>query len=180
MAAGFPAAPVLVFAQRPIAALLVGGGMAPAAAAVLPWLAAGALLSGLLALHFGLAFQITRRTTWMLAAVVPAAALNLAANGVLLPRYGVMAAAWTTLGSYAVATALAIALGRRHFAVPFPARDALRTAAACVPLALFVRLEPFSTAGAAVLVLAAAAAVYAVSAFALDVAGVRRGAAPGS
>jgi len=180
MTAGFPAATVLVFAPGPVAALLVGGGMAPAAAAMLPWLAAGALLSGFMALHFGLAFQITRRTTGLLAAVVPAAALNVAANLVLLPRYGVMAAAWTTLGSYAVATALVIALGRRHFAVPFPAGAAARTAAACVPLALFVRLQPFSTPGAAVLVLTAAAAVYAVSAFALDVAGVRTGVAPRS
>ena len=173
MAAGFPAATLLVFAPLPVARLLVGGGMAPQAALVLPWLGVGALCSGLLALHFALAFQIARRTTWMLAAVAPAAILNLLANLVLLPRHGVIAAGWTTLGSYMVATLLAVWLGRRHFVVPFPGGDALRTAAACVPLALFARLAASATLPQAALALGGSALVYAASAYALDVAGLR-------
>lgn len=177
MAAGFPVTTLLVAAPEPVASLLVGGGMAPDAAAALPWLASGALLAAFTSVYFALAFQVTRRTTGMVVALVPAAVLNVAANLLLLPRYGAIAAAWTTFGSQAVAAALALGLGRRLFRVPLPARDAARTALACVPLALVVRAGRGSTGGSAVVLLAAAAAVYLLSAFALDVGGVRRAAA---
>jgi hypothetical protein len=64
--------------------------------------------------------------------------------------------------------------------VPFPAGDAVRTAAACVPLALFLRLGASGPLPEAVAVLGGAGLVYAASAFALDVAGVRRAALPRS
>jgi O-antigen/teichoic acid export membrane protein len=172
MALAFPAATLLACAPRAVAELLAGRALAPGAALVLPWVAAGALLSGLLALHFGLAFQIARRTRAMVAAVAPAAALNVCANLVLLPRFGVIAAAWTTLGGYAVALAVALWLGRRHFPVPFPPAEAARTAAACVPAGLFA-LAASRHAGAPAGVLAGAGAVYACAALALDVAGAR-------
>jgi O-antigen/teichoic acid export membrane protein len=72
----------------------------------------------------------------MLAAVGPPALLNVAANILLLPRFGMMAAAWTTVGSYMLAIVLSVALGRRHVRTPFPPRAAGRTLVACLPLAL--------------------------------------------
>jgi len=174
MALGSPASALLVFAPRPVAGLLAGPGLAPGAAAVLPWVGAGALLSALVALHFGLAFQVARRTPAMVAAIAPAAVLNLAANLVLLPRYGVMAAAWTTLGGYALALAATLLLGRRHFAVPFPWPDAARTLLACVPLAVVARGAPAAGGLAPAAWLAAAGAAYLLAALVLDVAGVRR------
>lgn len=131
---GFPAATILVVAAQPIASLLAGGGLAGEAARVIPLLAIGSLLSGLLAHHFTLAFQLTRKTQWMLVAMGIPAALNFAANLILIPRYGAIAAAWTTVGGYALALLLAILLGRRQTAIPFPPRTAALTLAACVML----------------------------------------------
>jgi O-antigen/teichoic acid export membrane protein len=71
----------------------------------------------------------------MLAAVGPPAALNLVANLVLVPRYGMIAAGWTTVACYALAVALTLAIGGRAVRIPFPAGAMLRTAALCVPLA---------------------------------------------
>jgi len=173
MVLGFPAATLLVCAPGVVAGVLAGPGLAPVAARVLPWVGAGALLSALLALHFALAFQIARRTRDMVRAVAPAAALNLGANLVLLPRYGVVAAGWTTLGGYAVALATALWLGRRHFAVPFPPRHVVRAAAACAPMALFAARVPPAAVGGAAGVLAGAGALYACAALALDAGGVR-------
>jgi O-antigen/teichoic acid export membrane protein len=136
MALGFPAATVLILAPEPITALLIGGGMADRAAEIVPWLAVGSLLSAFVSLHFSLAFQLSRRTTWLLAAVGPPALLNIVANIVLLPRFGMIAAAWTTVGSYALTTILAVAIGRRHVRIPFPAAPAARALAACIPLGL--------------------------------------------
>jgi O-antigen/teichoic acid export membrane protein len=140
IALGFPAATILIVSPEPIARLLAGGGLAGDAARVIPWLAVGSLLSCLLTLHFSLAFQLARKTRWMLAAVGIPALLNVAANLALIPRYGMVAAGWTTVGAYALAVVLAVVLGRRHVAIPFPLRTAALTAAACLPLAALLHL----------------------------------------
>jgi O-antigen/teichoic acid export membrane protein len=135
IALGFPAATLLVFAPEPIARLLAGGGLAEEASRAVPLLAIGALLSGLLAHHFALAFQLTRHTHRMLAAMGIPAALNLAANLFLIPRFGMLAAAWTTVASYGLALALTIILGRRDLAIPFPLKYTSKVCCWCVPLA---------------------------------------------
>jgi O-antigen/teichoic acid export membrane protein len=137
---GFPAATILVFAPEPIARLLAGGGLAQDAARMIPWLAIGSLLSALLTHHFAVAFQLTRRTRWMLVAVGVPAALNAAANLLLVPRYGMAAAGWTTVGGYALAVTLSILIGRRQVRIPFPLRTAALTLLACAPLAVLLRL----------------------------------------
>jgi O-antigen/teichoic acid export membrane protein len=136
---GFPATTLLIAAPRPIALLLAGSGLAGEAAFVLPWLAVGALLSSFLTHYFTLPFQLARQTPAMIAAIGIPALLNVGANLLLLPRYGVIAAAWTTVAGYALALMLAIALGRRHGAVPFPAGTAAATLALCLPLGLLAR-----------------------------------------
>lgn len=135
IALGFPAATVLIVAPGPIADVLIGGGMAEESARLIPLLAVGSLLSCFLSLHFALAFQLTRKTHWMLLALGPAALLNVAANVVLIPRFGAVAAGWTTVAGYALALALALLLGRRQVTIPFPPRTALLTLLACLPLA---------------------------------------------
>jgi O-antigen/teichoic acid export membrane protein len=136
---GFPAATILVAAPEPVAYLLAGGGLAGEAARMIPWLAIGALLSAFLTHNFSIAFQLTRRTHWMLVAVGVPATLNVAANLILVPRYGIAAAGWTTVGCYALAVALAVVLGRRHVRIPFPPRTAAVTLLACAALAALLR-----------------------------------------
>ncbi|HEX8644095.1 MAG TPA: polysaccharide biosynthesis C-terminal domain-containing protein [Allosphingosinicella sp.] len=137
---GLPTATVLIVAPEPIASVLAGGGLAGEAARLIPWLAVGSLLSCLLSHHFSLAFQLTRKTLWMLVAMGLPALLNVAANLVLIPRYGSIAAGWTTVAAYALALTLAILLGRREVAIPFPLRTAGLALLACLPLAVFLRL----------------------------------------
>jgi O-antigen/teichoic acid export membrane protein len=134
IALGLPAATVLVFAPEPIARLLAGGGLAEDAARMIPWLAVGSLLAALLSHHFALAFQLSRRTWSMLAAVGVPAVLNAAANFLLVPRYGIVAAGWMTVAGYALAALLALFIGRRQVRVPFPLGTAALTLLGCVPL----------------------------------------------
>jgi O-antigen/teichoic acid export membrane protein len=128
---GLPMAAAFAILREPLARFAGGAGLAAPAAAVLPLLAAGALLSWLLQLHFALAFQLQRRTLGMLFCLGTAAAANIAANLVLIPRYGMIAAGWTTIAGYGLALALAAGTGRRHYRVPFPARYAVPTALLC-------------------------------------------------
>jgi O-antigen/teichoic acid export membrane protein len=140
---------------------------------VLPWTAAGALLSSFLTLHFAVGFQIAHRSKWMLLTVAPAAALNVLLNVLLLPTYGILAAGWSMVASYAVALMLTIWFGGRHFKVPFSMSDAWRTAIACVPLAAFLQLEFQRTVSSLALMLGGGALVYGAAALALNVAGSR-------
>lgn len=72
-----------------------------AAAPVLPLVAAGTLLYGLSEIgNVGIALH--KRSTVSMANTAIAAGLNIAFNIVLVPRYGFMAAAYTTIGAYAV------------------------------------------------------------------------------
>lgn len=128
---GLPMTAAFTILRGPLARLAGGAALAGPAAAVLPLLAVGALLSWLLQLHFALAFQLRRRTFGMLFCLGTAAAANIAANLVLIPRYGMIAAAWTTVAGYALALALAIGIGRRHHAIPFPRLYAVAIAFLC-------------------------------------------------
>jgi O-antigen/teichoic acid export membrane protein len=172
-AVGLPVTILLVCAPAVLTSAIIGDQLAAAAAEVLPWTAIGALLAALLTLHFVLGFQVTHRTKWTLFAVAPAAAFDIVANILLLPRFGIVAAGWSMVASYAVALALTIRFGRRHFRVPFSISDASRTIAACVPLAGFLQLEFQPTFGGLVLMLGGGALIYAASALALDVAASR-------
>jgi O-antigen/teichoic acid export membrane protein len=172
-AVGLPITVLLVCAPGALTSAIVGDQLAAAAAEVLPWTAVGALLAALLTFHFVLGFQVTHRTKWTLFAVAPAAAFDIVSNILLLPRFGMVAAGWSMVASYAVALALTIRFGRQHFRVPYSFSDALRTAAACVPLAAFLQLEFQPTFGGLVLLLSGGALIYAASALALNVAASR-------
>jgi O-antigen/teichoic acid export membrane protein len=139
MSIGLPITTLLVCSPGPLVALFAGGGLAAEAEAVVPWVAIGSLLGALLSLHFGLAFQLASRTGGMIAVLAPAAILNVVANLLLLPVFGMIAAAWTTVAAYAFALCLSACLGRRHHRIPFPVKDAMISAAACIPLAALLR-----------------------------------------
>jgi O-antigen/teichoic acid export membrane protein len=172
-AVGLPVTVLLACAPGVLTSAIVGDRLAAAAAEVLPWTAIGALLAALLTLHFVLGFQVTHRTRWTLFAVAPAAAFDIVSNILLLPRFGMVAAGWSMVASYALALALTIRFGRSHFRVPFSVSEALRTLAACVPLAGFLQLEFQPAFSGLLLMLGGGALIYAASALALDVAASR-------
>jgi O-antigen/teichoic acid export membrane protein len=173
IAIGLPVTTLFVCVPHSLASVVIGGELAGPAAEVLPWTALGALLSAFLTLHFATAFQISRRTKWMLVAVAPAVAFNILSNALLLPRFGIIAAGWSMVASYAIALVLAIRFGSRHFRVPFSFLEALRTAAACSPLVAFLQLDFPSTILGFILMLGGGALVYAASALALNVVDIR-------
>lgn len=137
---GLTTAAALAVGAAPLARLLAGPDLAPDAAQMVPWLAIGAFLSGLLTHHFSLAFQLSRKTPWMIPVIGVPALLNIVANLVLIPRFGMIAAGWTTVGGYALALGLAIAIGRRHVPIPFPVVPALAMLAVCLALSGLLRM----------------------------------------
>lgn len=107
----------LALALPPLAAL-IGGPRYQPALGLIPVIAYGYLWAALYGLW--VAFLIRRDQTPALALLSgAAAAVNLAGNYLLVPRFGIAAAAWTTVGSYALLSlAVRLRLGSHAEDIP--------------------------------------------------------------
>jgi O-antigen/teichoic acid export membrane protein len=158
-----PAALGLALVARPLADVMVG-----------PALRTGALFLGLTNSYTHQAFMLGRRTGLLLAAMSLPAAANLALCFWLIPRFGLAGAVWATTASYGIGLVASAALGRFAEPLPIPIAAIARTAAATAIMGLAVAALP-SLGGFPELALKAGvgAAVYAIAAYALDIAGLR-------
>lgn len=105
---------------------------------IMGYVAAGALLLGLQQ-RFQMPFLFLKRTGELFAVIVIAALTNVVLNVLLVPRWGYMAAAATTLCAYTVLAFTTIVLSRRLLLWHFPAASCLRASLATVAMALTVR-----------------------------------------
>ncbi|SFS41953.1 polysaccharide biosynthesis C-terminal domain-containing protein [Brevundimonas viscosa] len=171
---GLPAAAGVALVSRPLAEVLIGEELRVAAASITPWIALSALLYGLTAYYFGQAFTLGRRTKRLLAAMALPAAANVVLNLVLVPRYGLMGAAWATAASFALGLAATLLMGRRVLALPVAWDSLVRCGIATAVMAALVSLLP-PIGGLAELALDATTGgiVYALAALTLNAAGVR-------
>jgi O-antigen/teichoic acid export membrane protein len=96
---------------------------------VIPMVAFGILLLGLQH-RFQAGFAFYKKTHLTLYCMVAAGLLNIGLNFLFVPKYGYMAAAATTLASYAFLLASIIWLSRRYFVWEFPFRSLVKAACA--------------------------------------------------
>ncbi|KQW83904.1 lipopolysaccharide biosynthesis protein [Brevundimonas sp. Root1279] len=174
MLIGLPAAAGVALVARPLAEVLIGEELRVAAASITPWIALSALLYGLTAYYFGQAFTLGRKTKHLLAAMAVPAVLNVVLNLILVPRFGLIGAAWATAASFGVGLFATMILGRRIIALPVPWANLVRCSLATGVMALVVSVLP-PIGGIAELVLdsVTGAAVYAAAALALNASSVR-------
>jgi O-antigen/teichoic acid export membrane protein len=100
-----------------------------AAAAVIPVVALAYVLHGVFLLT-SVGIGIARQARYYPIVTAAAATANVVGNLVLIPRFGMMGAAWATVVSYAVMAALGFVLSRRLYPIPFETARLLRLAAA--------------------------------------------------
>jgi O-antigen/teichoic acid export membrane protein len=169
-----PAAVGLALVARPLADVLVGEGLRDAAAQVTPWIAVGGFFAGVTTYYFHQAFTLARRTKLLLLAMTFPALANVALNLVLVPRFGVIGAAWATAASYAFGAVASWAFGRRVGALPIPWETVGKCGLATGLMAIAVYAVP-SIGGVAELAAEASVGllVYGLAAWALDAAGLR-------
>jgi O-antigen/teichoic acid export membrane protein len=159
---------------RPLAEVLIGENLRVAAASVTPWIALSALFFGLTAYYFGQAFTLGKKTRRLLIAMAVPAGLNVVLNLILVPRFGLMGAAWATAASFAVGMIATMLIGRRVVALPVPWENLTRCAVATGAMALAVsRLPAIGGFGELMLDASVGAAAYAAAALTLNAAGVR-------
>jgi O-antigen/teichoic acid export membrane protein len=171
---GLPAAAGVALVARPLSEVLIGEELRTAAASVTPWIALSALLFGLTAYYFGQAFTLGKKTRRLLIAMAIPAGLNVVLNLVLVPRFGLMGAAWATAASFGLGMVATMLIGRRVVALPIPWESLARCGVATGIMALVVSSLP-AVGGLGELMLDAGvgAMVYAAAALTLNAAGVR-------
>jgi O-antigen/teichoic acid export membrane protein len=99
------------------------------AAVVTPWIALGVMFQGLY-LVGSIGLIITKRTTRYPLATGFAALVSLLANALLIPRYGMLGAAWANAIAYATLAAVTIGFSWRLYPIPYEWSRLLRIAAA--------------------------------------------------
>lgn len=157
-----------------IAHVMAGPAFAPSAARLMPIIAAAVFLNAVRAHYVAHAMHLTKRTWEILVASVPAAIINVVLNIVLLPRAGLMGAAWASLIAYAVALAISMWQAHVYFPLPFPVRETGKALAATVVMCVALRLLAFPQTGLGLVCLVVAgAAIYAVLVAAIDIGRLR-------
>lgn len=97
---------------------VIGADFRPAAAQVVPWIAASAAIAGIKAFHLDVAFQLAKAPKWQVYTAAISALMNVALNFLLIPILGLQGAAIATLISLSAACLLSWLIGRRVFPVP--------------------------------------------------------------
>ncbi len=174
LAVAAPACVGLMLIAPQLAGITVGPAFRTGLVALLPIVAATALIRMMSAHFIDHAYHLARRSDLMLLAYGPFAVLNLGIDVVLIPRFGVLGAAWAALGCLSLQCLISALLARRVFPLWLPPADIARVAAALLPMIVFARMidltDPWLHLGA---VMAESVVSYAVMLIVLDLAGLR-------
>ncbi len=88
------------------------------AAVVIPWIALAVTFQGVYLLT-SIGLNITKRTEYYPVAAGAAAAANITANVILIPRFGILGPAWANVISYATLTTIAFILSQRFYPIRY-------------------------------------------------------------
>lgn len=170
-----PACVGVALASKPIASVLVGPDFREGVALLIPVVSAASLMRGV-AVHFiEHAFHLSRRSDHMLGVYVVVTILNIGLNWTLLPRFGVMAAAWTAVGSQFLLLLLDFYVGQRNLKFHIHAGTIARIGLATLAMALVLLGFHFPNSWAGVgEMIGLGVLTYGLVAIGLDIVGARQ------
>jgi O-antigen/teichoic acid export membrane protein len=141
-AVALPCSVGIALLAEPVAAVFLGEQFRETAVQLIPIVAAATLLSGMKSYYFDLGFQLGKKTKKQIWSVLFAAIVNIVLNLLLIPRYGMMGAAYATLAAYAIALYVSYLLGKNVFKVPVPLTEMLKVSLATLVMAGVVYYLP--------------------------------------
>jgi O-antigen/teichoic acid export membrane protein len=157
-----------------IAATFVGEALRHDAARVIPWLAAAIFVGCFKSYYLDLPFQVCRVTRYQGYIAVMMAVVNVALNLLLLPRYGILGAAWATLAAFLIGAFMSWRVGRRIHVLPGIGKDFLKATFASATMALALRaLPPLNGIHWLIIKISYGAGVYVIASWVLNVSGCR-------
>lgn len=141
----FPAVGGLLILASPIAHTLFGRHFQTGAELIIALVAAGTALYGLRTFYFDQAFELSRQTRPQAAISVLATAAAVVCSLILIPRYGAIGAAFSSLLSNALGISVSIVWGRRIFPLPFAGASWLQAGFATVGMLAILMVIPIGT-----------------------------------
>ena len=108
---------------------------------VISWTAIGVFFQGFYLLT-SIGLNITKRTTYYPIATISAAAVNILLNFLLIPRFGIVGAAWANGAGYAVQAGLGYAFAQRFYPIAYEWGRLARVCAAAIAAAVGAHLLP--------------------------------------
>lgn len=127
-----------------IARVLVAPQYHVALAAMMPWLAACAVLMGFRASYVDLAFHLGKRTGFLVQVVVVAVLVNIALGVALIPPWGYVGASVAMTCAFGVALVHASFLAGRAYPIPLPIRETCGVVLATGLMAAVIEMTPAS------------------------------------
>ena len=115
---GLPLAAGLSVLSSDISKLLFGIEYQQDASMVMPWLTAAIFVATFKSYFLDVVFQLHHATKYQSYIAIMMLLVNVALNLVLLPRYGIIAAAWATLAAFLVGTIMSWIIAKKIFSVP--------------------------------------------------------------
>ena len=172
-----PATAGMAIIAAKLANLILGPEFHDAASRLIPIIVFAWLLRSISYQFVHVSFQLRKKPVLMGIQGVTILASNVACMAILVPRYQVMGAAWAMLASEAIGVLVGYLLSRRAYRLPFDMRGIARVAAATAIMAVPTYMIDRHFSGDSLIDLAlpvvAGMILYALAAFALNVAGVR-------
>ena len=101
-----------------LSGLLLGIEYRDTAVELLPWIALAAMLAGIKAYYFDIAFHLGCGTVKLVWVSVGTASVNIIFNLMWIPHYGILGAAYATVLTYLIGTITSAWLGRHFFTLP--------------------------------------------------------------
>ncbi|WP_341677798.1 polysaccharide biosynthesis C-terminal domain-containing protein [Niveibacterium sp. SC-1] len=171
-----PSAAGFILVAPTLAGVLLGAAYHERATQLMPWFVFTAFAGGVRMYLLELPLHLTRRLGLQSVVVAICAALALLLNLLLVPRYGVLAAAIVAGAVQALGGAACLWAGRGALSYRLPWRDVLGVACSVLAMVFAVRSVEGSSWSGLLLQVVTGAVTYAVAVLAFDVAGLRAGA----
>ena len=111
---------------------------------VITWTAIGVFLQGFYLLT-SIGLNITKRTEYYPVATISAAAVNIVLNFALIPRFGIVGAAWANGAGYGVQAAVGYAMSQRFYPIQYEWGRLLRVCGAAIAATAVARMLPAIT-----------------------------------
>jgi O-antigen/teichoic acid export membrane protein len=174
LALSLPACVGLTFTSHYIAAVLVGPAFQTGVALLIPIMSFTALFRAFRSHFVDHAFHLAGRPHLMLWYLAPSAVANVLLNLMLVPRYGMVGAAWSALICQAGATVVSWLIGWQVFPLWLPPGLVVRVVAAVMAMAVVLWIVQFPLTWLGLIgALALGMAVYGLASVLLDVGGIR-------
>ncbi|MBG7132969.1 polysaccharide biosynthesis protein [Pseudomonas aeruginosa] len=170
-----PAACGLAMVAPEISGSIMGEEFREGALKIIPLISLSAFLGALKSFYFDYSFQLASATRVQVVTVAVSAVVDVVFNLILIPEFGIVGAAVSSVMAFSSAILISIFLGRRVFPMPaLPGKDAMKIALSVLLMAVSVASFSLESAFFGLVVkVDLGGGVYLAAMIALDVSGMR-------